>query len=296
MPTDHNTPEPAPDAAVGAQKPARTPDHTNPTAGPAQPQDEAAMRAWEGLPPDTMILAPTFGAPPMRCPDDVWAMLVSAVDIIGDTEPDRAGEVALFAGCWVPQQPPANGSYDGDLVIRLTHPANPTFPLRRREHTADVEMLLAYQGRWQRVGHWCGVDDRWPRLVAPTAAAVMGLHDDVAEAAAVADTYAAACSQTAASRPPLPGARGSLADLLDAGLVASGEEVVWSRRNVGVRHTARIQRDGTLLLADGRLFANPSGATTALGGKHQNGWNAWRVSDGRTLGDLRTDLHTRRGN
>jgi hypothetical protein len=304
MPTDHDTPEPAPDAAVGAPEPARSPDHANPTGGPSQPQDEAAMREWEGLPPETMILVPAFGAPPMRCPDDVWAMLVSAVDIIGDTDPDRAGEVALFAGCWVPDKPPANGSYDGDLVVRLTHPADPTYPLPR-DHAADIEMLLAYHGRWQRVGRWCGVDDRWPRLVAPTAAAVMGLHDEVTEAAAVADTYAAAWSRTVAppaappavSRPVLRWARGGIADLLDAGLVTSGEEVVWSRRNLGVRHTARIQRDGTLLLADGRLFANPSGATTALGGNHQNGWTAWRrVSDGRTLGDLRADMRTRRGN
>jgi hypothetical protein len=72
--------------------------------------------------------------------------------------------------------------------------------------------------------------------------------------------------------------------------------VVWNRRNLGVRHTARIRVDGTLVLTDGRVYTNPSGATTALGGNHQNGWNAFRrVSDGRTLGDLRTELRARRG-
>ena len=63
------------------------------------------MRAWEGLPPDTMILAPTFAPPPMRCPEGVWATAVTAVDIIGDADSDCAGEVALFAGDWVAEQP-----------------------------------------------------------------------------------------------------------------------------------------------------------------------------------------------
>lgn len=101
MTTDHDIHEPpalTPDAAVDAPRPEPPPDHTTTNTGASQPDDEAIMRAWEGLPPDTMILAPVFAPPPMRCPDDVWAMLVTAVDIIGDADPDRAGEVALFAG------------------------------------------------------------------------------------------------------------------------------------------------------------------------------------------------------
>ncbi len=181
MPTKRDTSEhaePASSTAADAPKPDPAPDQAQTTPAPSQPHDEATMREREGLPPDAMILAPVFGAPPMRCPDDVWAMLVSAVDIIADTDTDRAGEVALFAGSWVPQQPPANGPYDGDLVVRLSHPADPTDPLPS-DQVADIEMLLAYHGRWQRVGLWCGVDARWPRIVAPTAAAVMGLHGDV---------------------------------------------------------------------------------------------------------------------
>ena len=56
------------------------------------------MRAWEGLPPDTMILAPAFATPPMRCPDDVWAMLVTAVDIIGDADPDHGRRGGVVRG------------------------------------------------------------------------------------------------------------------------------------------------------------------------------------------------------
>jgi hypothetical protein len=173
-------------------------------------------------------------------------------------------------------------------VVRLTHPAQPTYPLPR-DHAVDVEMLLAYHGRWQRVGQWRGVDDQWPRLVAPSAALTMALHTAAAEA--VIPHNATPPTTT----PPMESAYGGLSALLDAGLVSPGEEVVWYRRHHGVRHPARIHSDGTLLLADGRVCANPTGATTALGGHHQDGWNAWRrSSDGRTLSELRTQLQARR--
>ncbi|MFF0147035.1 hypothetical protein ATK36_5352 [Amycolatopsis sulphurea] len=281
----HEPPDLATDAAVDAQR--TEPPIDNTTAGASRPHDEATMRTREGLPPDTMILAPTFAPPPMRCPDGVWAMLVTAADIIGDADPDRAGEVTLFAGNWVTEQPPADGLYDGDLVVRLTHPADPAHRLSR-DHTTDVEMLLAHQGQWQRVGQWRGLDDGWPNLVAPTAAAVMRLHGDDTDATIASET-------TPPPTTPPKWARGSIAELLDAGLVTAGEELVWNRPSLGIRHTARIRIDGTLVLADGRVLGNPSGATAALGGNHQNGWNAFRrASDGRTLGDLRGELRARR--
>jgi RAMA domain-containing protein len=264
------------------------PDHTTANIGASQPNDETTMRAWEGLPPDTMILAPAFTPPPMRCPDDMWAMLVTAVDIIGDADPDRPGDVALFAGNWIADQPPADSLYDGDLVVRLTHPADPTYPLPR-DHAIDVEMLLAYQGRWQRVGQWRGVDDGWPGIVAPTAAVVMSLHNDAAEEIArrgATPSWASA---------PYRWVRGSVADLLEAGLLEMGDVVVWNRRS-GVRHVVRICINGTLILTGGCFCATPSGAITALSGGLQNGWAAFqRASDGRTLGDLRTELRARRG-
>ena len=147
-------------------------------------------------------------------------------------------------------------------------PARPTRPTRLpRDHATDVEMLLAYQGRWQRVGQWRGLDDGWPSLIAPTAAAVMGLHGDANEAAIWSET-----PPPSTSPPLIKWARGGIAELLDAGLVTAGEELVGNRRKLGVRHTARVRVDGTLILADGRVFANPCGATTARGGNHQNGW------------------------
>jgi Restriction Enzyme Adenine Methylase Associated len=268
--------------------PNRDPTHTDPAIGASEPQDEAALREWGGLAPDAVILAPPLAsAAPMRLPERVWALLVVAVDIVDGTDPDRAGEVALFAEAWVPEQPPAE-LYDGDLMVRLTHPAEPSYPLPR-DHAVDVEMLLAYHGRWQRVGQWRGVDDQWPRLVAPSTALTIALHTAAAEAVIPQD------ATPSTTIPPMESAYGGLSALLDAGWVSPGEEVVWHCRHHGVRHPARIRRDGTLLLADGRVRANPTGATTALGGHHQNGWNAWRrSSDGRTLSELRTELQARR--
>jgi hypothetical protein len=171
------------------------------------------MRDWEGLPPGAMILVPAFTAP-MRLPEQAWAMLVLAVDIVGDTDPDRAGEVELFAGAWVPELPPAD-LYDSDLVVRLTQSEGAAYPLPRN-HAVDVGMLLARRGRWQLVGRWCALDERWPWLVEPTAAAVMGLHLD-----AVGTLTQELASPTETS-VPLRWAGGGVADLLDAGLVKAG--------------------------------------------------------------------------
>lgn len=291
MPTDDITspiPDTALDDTIDGPGAAPVSEHGDTPMGPPQPQNEATIREWHGLPPDAVILTPALtSTPPMRSPEGAWAMLVLAVDVIGDNDPEPAGEVALFAGSWMSDQPPAD-LHDGDLVVRLTWPAYPTRPLRRYR-AVDVEMLLAYQGTWRRVGLWYAADDRWPGLVAPTAAAVMGLHGDAVDAvtrvlASPVDTVG------------LRWASGCLGELLDAGLLNKGDELVWTRPGYGARHTARIRGDGTLLLTDGRVYANPTGATTALGGRHQNGWKAFRrMSDGRSLDELRNDLRARRG-
>ncbi|MET9263690.1 hypothetical protein [Amycolatopsis sp. NPDC004079] len=139
-----------------------------------EPADcEAASR--EGPAPGIMVLVPESAPPPMRQPDDVWAMIVTEVDIAGDDgAPERPGEVTWFSGAWVTRQPPADGLYDGDLVVRLVPRADPACALPD-SHGTDVEMLLARRGRWQQVA------DNWPALVAPTAAAVMTLHNDATE-------------------------------------------------------------------------------------------------------------------
>jgi hypothetical protein len=278
--------EPVPDGSVGASNRDIKSAPPEPSPPTEQDLDEFNVLWREGLPPDAIVLAPSVAATPMRQPPDTWAMLVLAVDVLDDTDPDRQGEVALFAGCWLPEQPhPA--ACEGDLVLLLHEPDDESPP----NDQVDVEMLLAHGERWQRVANWARMDPRWPWSVAVTAAAVMGLQVEATEAAVVPTGVRA--------HRPLPGWRGNggLVDLLTAGLVHPGEQFIWDRPGHGARHTAHIRADGALVLADGRVYVNPSGALTALGGKHQNGWKTWRrASDGRALGDLRAQLNSRREN
>lgn len=98
--------------------------------------------------------------------------------------------------------------------------------IRIRDHAPPTSTCsLAYQGRWQRVGHWCGFG-RSPRRHRPRA-------------------------------PMITGARGGIAERLDAGLVAAGEDLVWNCRNLGVR-TPHASRQTALILVTGRVYANPS--------------------------------------
>ncbi|MGW4115253.1 restriction system modified-DNA reader domain-containing protein [Actinosynnema sp. NPDC004786] len=282
--TSPTPPDPDPHAAVAGlgDDTAATPPEPFPVT--SQDDDEATMLWQEGLPPDAVILAPSVAATPMRQPENTWGLLVLAADVLGATDPDREGEVALFAGCWLPDRPQA-AMCEGDLVLVLTAPDSES-----PDDEVDVEMLLAHGNRWMRVGEWEGMDTRWPWTVAVTAAAIMELHVEATEAAPVP-------TGATAGRPLRGwGGNGGLVDLLAAGLIHAGEEFVWDRPARGARHTARIRSDGTLVIADGRAYVNPSGPMTALGDKPQNGWKAWkRTSDGRTLGDLRAELRVGRG-
>lgn len=196
------------------------------------------MLRWEGLPTDATVLGPSLGPTPMRTPD-AWAMLVLAVDILGDVDPDTAGQVALFAATWLRGRAPAD-LHDGDLVIRLTAPNHDSSPRMSDEHTVDAEMLLAYRGRWMSVGRWVGVDECWPWTLAPTADAVMSLYVDAAET--LHRDMAPASEQPGSA--PFQWAGTVVSDLLTARLLAVGDELVWDRRACQVRHTARIRTDG----------------------------------------------------
>lgn len=142
-------------------------------------------------------------------------MLVLAVDILGEVDPDTAGQVALFAGTWLEDQPPAD-LHDGDLVVRPLPPEqDPAVP--GDNHVADVEVLSAYRRRWMPLGIWVGVDERWPWTLAPSTPPRRSAGDVV----------------LASERPgssPLRWAGTVLNDLMSPDLVAYGKELVWERR------------------------------------------------------------------
>ncbi|PSL51375.1 hypothetical protein B0I31_1214 [Saccharothrix carnea] len=64
-----------------------------------------------------------------------WAMLVLDMDILDQIDPDTAAQVALFAGIWLADQPPAE-LHDGDLVIRPLPPGQ-EHRMHGDNHVAD---------------------------------------------------------------------------------------------------------------------------------------------------------------
>ncbi|GAA1315758.1 hypothetical protein [Saccharothrix xinjiangensis] len=219
--TPRTPPETTPDTATTAPNGDAGHAPPEPTPVTTHRDDEARMLWREGLPPDAVILVPSLAAAPMRRPENTWAMLVLAADVLDDTDPDRDGEVALFAGSRLPDRPPAAGC-EGDLALVPTAPHGESPP----NDLVDVEMLLAHRNRWLRVGEWEALDPRWPWTVAITASAIMALHTETTDTAPPAP-------HTPAERRPLQGwgGNGGITDLLTARLVRAGEEFLWNRRS-----------------------------------------------------------------
>jgi hypothetical protein len=91
----------------------------------------------------------------------------------------------------------------------------------------------------------------------------------------------------------LDGRRVELGDLVDAGLLTLGQQLVWERPRVGETYRATLTDSATIRLDDGREYATPSGAAKAAAGlQAYDGWYAWRIDagDGPRLHDLRADL------
>ncbi|MTD58162.1 restriction system modified-DNA reader domain-containing protein [Amycolatopsis pithecellobii] len=234
----------------------------------------ADLRVAEALGREAAVLIADGGIPavPMRMPPGAWALLVTAADRWA-----ASGEVVLFAGEWC-EEYLASGC-DGDLVLGLAPPAAPDAD----DDAVAVRLALADHGRWVPAGMWARLGRDWPAAVAPAAAAIKGSYIDAAEADPPAPWPMWVSSNGSV-------ARGSLRDLLAAGLLDAGEELAYRRPGLGVHRTGQVTAQGMLRLDDGRLFTTPSAATTALGSPHQNGWHFWfRARDGRTLWELRDD-------
>ena len=91
----------------------------------------------------------------------------------------------------------------------------------------------------------------------------------------------------------IEGRRVRVSDLLDAGLLNAGDELVWERPKVGATYRAQVTENGAIELEDGRRFASPSRAgKEAAGMEALDGWHAWRVParDRVKLDDLRHEL------
>jgi hypothetical protein len=81
-------------------------------------------------------------------------------------------------------------------------------------------------------------------------------------------------------------------DLLQKGLLTSGQEIIWNRRVAKQVHIATVNQDGSITTADGIKHRTPSGAAKHLNGnKPVDGWLAWKVSSSSvSLAALRAKL------
>ncbi|PSL51380.1 hypothetical protein B0I31_1219 [Saccharothrix carnea] len=200
----------------------------------------------------------------------------------------------LLAEVWLPEPPPAT-LHAGDVVVRLhTSTADPAM--------TDVEVLAAMQGEWRTVGTWEGADARWPHEVATTVLVHMRYLADAAlqdvQWATMTGPIAAAmpdwlshglglAGEPAASAPRR--AADGLAELLEAGLLDEGEQVVLDG------HTATVGAGGVLHHGPDEFAVSTVNAlATQLCDFTANGWHLWRrVRDNRLLADLRTELPRR---
>jgi hypothetical protein len=89
------------------------------------------------------------------------------------------------------------------------------------------------------------------------------------------------------------GRRLLVSDLLEAGLLRSGDALTWERPRLGRTYRASVLENGGIELEDGRQFSSPSvAAMRAAEAPAVDGWYAWRVDrlQGRLLNDLRIEL------
>jgi hypothetical protein len=84
----------------------------------------------------------------------------------------------------------------------------------------------------------------------------------------------------------------NLKDLIKAGCLHAGEELIWNRRVVKATHIALVNGDGTLVTSDGISHRTPSGAAKHLNGnKPVDGWIAWKSKEqGKSLAELRSQI------
>jgi hypothetical protein len=251
-------------------------------------------------------------AVPMRPPAGAWGLVVVAVRTtdptaapvrdVGDAlapDPARTDTADLLAGVWLSAPPPAN-RHDGDVVVRLHAPTDTNDPT-----VADVELLAAAHGVWNRVDTWRSVGARWPHEIALSVLVQMRY---LADAALRDAQWAMLTGPIAAELPdkllddligefrglsPAPPRRrvpDALAALIEAGLVEVGEQLMCDG------HTATIRDGGVLHDGGPHAFAvsTVTALATSLTGDTVNGWHLRRrARDHRPLAELRTELGTR---
>ena len=102
-----------------------------------------------------------------------------------------------------------------------------------------------------------------------------------------------AASKRAPTQYKVDGRRIEVSDLLDANLIHEGQRLTWTRPRLGTTYEATILDTGQIQLNDGRTFATLSrAAITAADVPAYDGWEAWHLSDGRSMKQVRDTFIT----
>ncbi len=91
--------------------------------------------------------------------------------------------------------------------------------------------------------------------------------------------------------PSREDADGALLSLIEAGLLRAGDDLIHRRIRKGKTYSARVERNGMIVTADGSVHSSPSRALSTQIGTSVNGWKSWvHVPSQRTLDELRAEL------
>ena len=75
-------------------------------------------------------------------------------------------------------------------------------------------------------------------------------------------------------------------ELVRAGIIPNGTELIWKRRVQGDVHSAKVSNE-CIQTSDGKLHKTPSGAARHLNnGKPIDGWKVWKIKSTGELIDI----------
>lgn len=87
----------------------------------------------------------------------------------------------------------------------------------------------------------------------------------------------------------------NLRNLLEAGLISAGDDLIWKKRNSRLTFTAKIMPNGVIKTSDGAYHDSPSAAARHVNnGISTNGWRVWQLDTSKqSLFELRRILNAK---
>jgi hypothetical protein len=187
-----------------------------------------------------------------------WPVAGLAEEIERDAHVHRLGNLTLLTQTL--NSSVSNGPWEGEKGKRAALKASDTLLMTRQPRDEDEWTEALIDARTDRM--LTALVDTWPAPVDHNPEPVKRTEDDAMAAV-------------------------GLRELVAAGSLPVGTALE-AREGVGGGHTARVLSNGRLEL-NGKQHDSPSGAGKAVLGRAVNGWNFWRLPDGRRLMDVRRE-------